>query len=171
MDTVTSNFYIRELDRGDLPVAIEFVMEIRREVYPMLPYEPPKDMVHFDEVYFRSKDASFVAAFDAEGRIAATAAFLRYDDRIKEIKGLYHHQMTAELVKCYVRPELKKQGIGTAMVREILSLAQAKGYETMYLHTHRFLPGAVRFWEKQGFCIRLESMDSYETVHMDKTFS
>jgi hypothetical protein len=38
----------------------------------------------------------------------------------------------------------------------------------MYLHTHPFLPGAIRFWEKQGFgiiCIDEED-EVWRTHHM-----
>ncbi|CAG7649161.1 GNAT family N-acetyltransferase [Paenibacillus allorhizosphaerae] len=91
-----------------------------------------------------------------------------YDDRIAEIKGTYAARTTAELVKCYVKPELRRLGLGTALVHRLLPIARDKGYEIMYLHTHRFLPGAVGFWEKQGFTFRLEPFDRYETVHMDK---
>ncbi|MCS7464017.1 GNAT family N-acetyltransferase [Paenibacillus doosanensis] len=169
MNQLSDDFVIREIEWEEVPAAIDFVMDIIREVFPMLdPNALPPDMVSFREVYYRSDRAAFLAAFDKEGAIAATAAFLGYDDRIREIKGRYPRQTTAELVKCYVKPELRHQGIGTRMVERLLPLALGKGYETMYLHTHRFLPGAVRFWEKQGFCFRLEPFDSFETVHMDK---
>lgn len=162
-------YVIREIELHELPSVMRFVLEIIREVFPMLdPNRIPPDMAAFQETYYRSDTATFLAAFDKEGAIAATSAFLPYDDRIPEIKGRYVPRVTAELVKCYVKPELRHQGLGTELVKRLLPIARAKGYETMYLHTHRFLPGAVPFWEKQGFQFQLESFDSFETVHMDK---
>lgn len=38
----------------------------------------------------------------------------------------------------------------------------------MYLHTHPFLPGAIRFWQKQGFdvvCVD-EQDEVWRTHHM-----
>lgn len=164
-----SDYVIRQIELDELPAAIDFVMEIVREVFPMLdPDALPPDLLAFRDVYYRSATATLLAAFDKNGAIAATAAYLPYDDRIAEIKGNYADRKTAELVKCYVKPELRRHGLGTALVRELLPTARDKGYEIMYLHTHRFLPGAVGFWEKQGFTFRLEPFDSYETVHMDK---
>lgn len=169
MNLSMKEYEIREIELEELPVAMNFVMEIVREVFPMLdPNELPPDMVAFEEVYYRSNRAAFIAAFDKEGAIVGTAAFLPYDDRISEIQGNYSTSVTAELVKCYIKPELRHQGLGTELVKKLLPIARVKGYETMYLHTHRFLPGAVSFWEKQGFEFRLEPFDSYETIHMDK---
>ncbi|WP_165452579.1 GNAT family N-acetyltransferase [Paenibacillus thalictri] len=168
LEQVLTDYDIKEIKPVELAAATHFVMDIVREVFPMLdPNELPPDMARFQEVYYKAKDAAFLAAFDRDGTIAATAAFLPYDDRIPEIKGMYTARPTAELVKCYVNPQLRRQGVGTAMVRQLLPLARAKGYETMYLHTHRFLPGAVGFWEAQGFELRLEPHDNWQTVHMD----
>ncbi|MGG3280264.1 GNAT family N-acetyltransferase [Paenibacillus solani] len=169
MSLCLEKYVIREIELNELPAAMNFVMEIVREVFPMLdPNMLPPDMVAFEEIYHKSNTAAFLAAFDREGAITATIAFLPYDDRIPDIKGNYSIETTAELVKCYVKPELRQQGLGTELVKRLLPIARTKGYETMYLHTHRFLPGAVSFWEKQGFEFRLEPFDSFETVHMDK---
>ncbi|MGY2436705.1 GNAT family N-acetyltransferase, partial [Escherichia coli] len=32
-------------------------------------------------------------------------------------------------------------------------LAREQGVERLYLHTHPFLPGAIEFWQRQGFVI------------------
>ena len=42
------------------------------------------------------------------------------------------------------------------------------GYNDIYLHTHKTLPGALKFWTKMGFVVRLDEGDELETVHMDK---
>ena len=42
------------------------------------------------------------------------------------------------------------------------------GYENIYLHTHKTLPGAIEYWTKMGFVVMLDSNDELETVHMDK---
>ncbi|MEI7024231.1 GNAT family N-acetyltransferase [Paenibacillus sp. y28] len=160
---------MREVELLELPWLIEFILHIRREVFPMFnPEQLPQDIAPFARLYHASPDAAFLAAFDGEGQIAATAAFVWYDDRLEDMKGLYAGQRTAELVRCYVHPACRKLGLGTSMVNHLLPLARAKGYEAMYLHTRRFLPGAVQFWEKQGFIVQAEPFGSLEIVHMDK---
>ena len=49
-----------------------------------------------------------------------------------------------------------------------LASALANDYESIYLHTHKTLPGAIEFWKKMGFIIFLDENDELETVHMDK---
>lgn len=45
-------------------------------------------------------------------------------------------------------------------------VAQA-GIQCPYLHTHPFLPGAITFWERQGFVIvDLEADPLWRTTHM-----
>ncbi|UUZ97204.1 GNAT family N-acetyltransferase [Paenibacillus sp. P25] len=95
-------------------------------------------------------------------------ALLRYDNRIPSLKGAYAERNTAEIVKCYVDASVRRNGIGSELVKAALALAARAGYEVLYLHTHRFLPGAVSFWRRQGFEIRLETGDELQTVHLDR---
>jgi hypothetical protein len=38
----------------------------------------------------------------------------------------------------------------------------------LYLHTHPFLPGALGFWERQGFrIVDVESDPVWRTTHME----
>ena len=46
--------------------------------------------------------------------------------------------------------------------------AKNSGFENIYLHTHKILPGALEFWTKMGFVVVLDACDELETVHMDK---
>ena len=48
------------------------------------------------------------------------------------------------------------------------NFANQQSYENIYLHTHKTLDGALEFWTKMGFIIRLDAKDELETVHMDK---
>jgi hypothetical protein len=48
------------------------------------------------------------------------------------------------------------------------NFAKENGFSDIYLHTHRNLDGALEYWTKMGFIIRLDEQDDLETVHMDK---
>ncbi|UFJ41831.1 GNAT family N-acetyltransferase [Brevibacillus humidisoli] len=145
-----------------------FVMTVRKEVFPMLNHEQlPEDLLHIQRHYLEPKDAAFFLA-RMEGQIVGSIAVHRYDDRIAEVGGRYDLRATAEIVKCYVDANIRRQGIGTALVQQALRFCRDAGYKTVYLHTHRFLPGAVSFWQQHGFLLRVEQGDSMQTVHMDR---
>jgi GNAT superfamily N-acetyltransferase len=84
------------------------------------------------------------------------------------LKGRYHLPTTAEVGRCYIDAGLRRQGIGSRLVTAMTEFCREHGYRTMYLHTHRFLPGGFNFWEKQGFVITIDQGGSLDIVHMEK---
>lgn len=58
---------------------------------------------------------------------------------------------TVEVLRLFVLPRYRRHGLAAALFRSLRDHALASGVQCMYLHTHPFLPGAIRFWEKQGF--------------------
>lgn len=98
-----------------------------------------------------------------------SVAVLPYDNRIMALKGSYVGGRTAELAKCCVEAMLRRQRVGAALVKEALAFCRNKHYATAYLHTHRFLPGAVSFWRRSGFVMRGEMNDELQTVPMVRT--
>ena len=48
------------------------------------------------------------------------------------------------------------------------NFANGMNYDSIYLHTHKTLNGALELWTKMGFVITIDSGDELETVHMDK---
>jgi GNAT superfamily N-acetyltransferase len=66
-------------------------------------------------------------------------------------------------------PNYRRLGIGTALTNKAISFSLEASYQTLYLHTHPFLPGAIPFWKAQGFVERLAEADPvWKTLHMDK---
>lgn len=54
---------------------------------------------------------------------------------------------TAQLCRIYVRPEHRRHGLARALVRGLRAfVADAGGYESVYLHTDPAVPGAEPFW-------------------------
>jgi GNAT superfamily N-acetyltransferase len=160
---------IKKVTQEDIPQMLEFVMKVRREEFPTLNNDVlPHDLLHFEEAYIHPRDAVFLAAFSKEGSIMGSIAVSRYDGRVKAVEGWYDLQTTAEILKCYVDKDARRSGIGSLLVKEAINFSRECGYETAYLHTHRFLPGAVQFWQSHGYAIKLEEGDSMQTVHMDR---
>lgn len=44
------------------------------------------------------------------------------------------------------------------------------GYDDIYLHTHKTLPGALKFWTKMGFLLVSHDMDLVDTICDDKIY-
>ncbi|WP_432775813.1 GNAT family N-acetyltransferase [Brevibacillus gelatini] len=152
---------------SDIVASVAFMMKIRREVFPMIDHDVlPADLGNFSQSYMQPGSALLIATVEEAG-IIGSIGVVPYDDRIAEIKGRYDVSTTAEIVKCYVDPRYRRGGLGSRLVGKALQFIAQSGYQTAYLHTHRFLPGAVSFWQRNGFAIRMEGEDDWQTVHMD----
>ncbi|WP_281884265.1 GNAT family N-acetyltransferase [Paenibacillus sp. YYML68] len=150
---------------------LQFVTAVREEVFPMLPVgQVPVDMQKLEQTYIDSEAAIFLVAAAEDGSILGTVGVVTYDDRIQQVKGRYRLERTAEIVRCYVHAAARRTGIGSMLVREALRFSEQHGYEQLYLHTQRFLPGAVGFWERHGFTIVCEETDDWQTVHMERGY-
>ncbi|WDH80765.1 GNAT family N-acetyltransferase [Paenibacillus urinalis] len=164
-------YTIRKIEEGPYDQVIAFVMRIRKEVFPMLSSEQlPQDLDQFQQYYVNRKNAAFFAAISEDGSVLGTIGICPYDGRLKQIEGMYDLTTTAEVVKCYTDPTCRRSGIGTALFQAAVSFSRESGYETLYLHTHAFLPGAIPFWTAKGFKGRLAEDDPvWQTLHMDMT--
>lgn len=153
----------------DISQVIEFMMKIRKEVFPMLSQDQlPPDLLHFKEHYIQQENATVLAARMPDGTLIGTIGIIPYDGRFHQLKEFYTNTPTAEIVKCYIDSTYRRLKIGTTLFREALKFSGDAGYQKLYLHTHPFLPGAISFWENQGFEIKLAEDDPiWKTVHMD----
>ncbi|WP_066054240.1 GNAT family N-acetyltransferase [Robertmurraya korlensis] len=163
-------YYTIELVQlNDYKQLIEFVMEIRNEIFPMLRGSGvPEDLLHFEKNYLQSRNSAFFGAY-IDGKIIGTIGIIPYDGRFSHLESHCSLHQTSELVKCYLDPNFRRMGIGTALFKNALSYCREAGYNTIYLHTHPFLPGAVPFWKGCGFVeILSESDPIWQTIHMVK---
>lgn len=162
-------YLIREVQEEDSIHVIEFMMRIRKEVFPMLSQELPPDLLQFNEHYIKPNNAAIFAAFFEDGTVLGTIGICQYDGRFKQLEEHYNHSRTAEIVKCYIAPEYRRLGVGSLLFNRALRFCEVAGYEKVYLHTHPFLPGAVPFWKSRGFEERLKEDDPvWNTLHMDR---
>lgn len=71
------------------------------------------------------------------------------------------------MVRLFVHPRYRRCGLAAALFAALHDEAVNADVERFYLHTHPFLDGAIKFWEKRGFEIILLEDDPYwETTHM-----
>ncbi|WP_385940398.1 GNAT family N-acetyltransferase [Thalassorhabdus alkalitolerans] len=159
---------IREVKPEEIDNVAAFLLPTMAEVYPFpLSDNAKKDITEMEKLFITRDKAIFLAAF-SEGNVLGTIAVRPYDDRITALQGRYCLPDTCELIKCYVKSDSRKQGIGSRLYERAVQFCSETGYQTMYLHTHEFLPGGLTFWKKKGFLIVKEENDRLETVHMEK---
>ncbi len=126
-----------------------------------------RDLINFAAVYLETPWNTFLSALNGE-QISGILAVRRYDGRIQALPGAYDLATTAELARCFVIETTRRQGIASLLLKESERFCVASGFTTLYLHTHRFLPGALEFWCAMGFRVRLETNDALQTVHLEK---
>lgn len=127
-----------------------------------------KDIWGLAEKYLQPESAGMWVAVQSDGSIVGTIAASRYNDRIVCLKGRYCAETTAEVGRCYIRADRRRQGLGERLLTQATAFCRKQGYRYLYLHTHRFLPGGFAFWQKQGFSITVEEGGPAEIVHMEK---
>ncbi len=151
---------------GDIAAVVDFVMQARARIFPMLAEAPmPADLVDFAGHYRVPGAGRFLIARDA-GRIVAAIGYLRYDHRFPQLD--YRGRRVVEVVRLFVEPGYRRDGLGRRLYEALRDMARAAGVEVLYLHTHPFLPGAVEFWQRQGFVVLdVEDDPLWRTTHME----
>ncbi|NLU68616.1 GNAT family N-acetyltransferase [Streptomyces sp. HNM0574] len=90
----------------------------------------------------------------ADGAVVATTALHSrgpaHPPHPRWIAERYPSGSTAQLVRVYVRPEHRRQGLAGAMVRSARGFAERAGYRSVYLHTNVDIEGAEPFWQRMA---------------------
>lgn len=163
--TATSPVYIAQATAEDIDEAIGFVMAARAEIFPMLDSRVlPADLQRFAQIYVQGEAGAFWLARCA-GEIVAAVGYLPYDHRFAQLD--YRGVRTVEIVRLFVAPAFRRCGLAARLCSRLREHAISQGVEVLYLHTHPFLPGAIRFWERQGFTVTdVERDPVWQTTHM-----
>ena len=77
---------------------------------------------------------------ESEGQLAGSAAIVASDMDT-------HPEYTPWLASVFVSPEFREQGIGAALVKQVMEEARKNGIETLYLYT----PDKAGFYQKLGW--------------------
>lgn len=158
------NWTLQPVARVAIAEVVAFVDSARRELFPMLAKAPlPHDLAHFAETYLDGAGC-FLEARDA-GRLVAVICYVPYDHRFPQLD--YHAERVVEVVRLFVLPAYRRHGLAAALFGALRERAEQAGIDCLYLHTHPFLPGAIAFWERQGFAVvNVEQDPVWQTTHM-----
>ncbi|NLY47195.1 MAG: GNAT family N-acetyltransferase [Tissierella sp.] len=169
---MSNHIQIRRIGAEEVSIAQDFLFKMVKKLYnsdknPLY----HNDIINMKEVYIENKKNILIGAFDEDGQLIGTIAVKQFVDRFKVLNGIYKEELTAELGRCYIDESLRRRGVGSSLFDKILEFCKESGYEKIYLHTHRHLPGGFDFWSKMGFVITVEEDDEEKTVHMEKSVS
>ena len=150
-------------------VQIFLFNQIKREFgYGYVP-EWHQDIISLDDYYVNPKNNNFYVAFNEKtDEIIATIGIRAYDKNFTQFRDKYSKDNTASIWRLFVDKAYRRCGLGSKMFCISENFAKEVGFENIYLHTHKTLPGALEFWTKMGFIVALDSNDDLQTVHMDK---
>ncbi len=98
--------------------------------------------------------------------LVGVIGYLPYDHRFAQFD--YGDQRVVEVVRLFVLPAYRRHGVAARLFGALQAQAASEEIDRFYLHTHPFLPGAVSFWERQGFTLlQVEDDPVWQTTHMD----
>lgn len=158
---------IEAVQAEQITEVVAFVMQARAQMFPKLNDSGmPADLRDFAQVYRPGGGACFLQA-RRDGRLLAVMGYVPYDHRFAQLD--YHGRCTVEVVRLFVEPQWRRAGLAAALSAALMQDAVQAGVQVLYLHTHPFLPGAIRFWEKQGFeVVDIEDDPLWQTTHMQR---
>ncbi|MGN0176297.1 MAG: GNAT family N-acetyltransferase [Methanobrevibacter sp.] len=162
---------IKELSKDSKEIANvqEFLFKmIKLELgYDYVP-EWHQDIMKLEKYYINPERNNFFVAYTKNGEIIATIGIRAYDKDFPEFRHLYFGDTTSSIWRLFVDKQYRRCGLASQMFSVVENFAKASNYDNIYLHTHKTLNGAIKFWTKMGFVITWDVNNELETVHMDK---
>ncbi|MBT2468844.1 GNAT family N-acetyltransferase [Streptomyces sp. ISL-66] len=108
------------------------------------------DVVDIDATYLAHPRHTLVVAVRGGEVVGTTALHSRgpaHPPHPRWLTERYPSGRTAQLLRVYVRPGHRRNGLARAMVLMACEFAaRIPGYESIYLHTNVDIPGAEAFW-------------------------
>ena len=145
-----------------------FLLASARELFAgrLDPTGVPADLAGFAEHYGEGRGCLLIARNTA-GDPVGSIAYRPYDRRFPRLP--YPGERVVEVVRLFVSPQYRRQGLARRLFRQLLAQAGRDGVERLYLHTHPFLPGAETFWVAEGFqVVERETALPWQTIHLNR---
>lgn len=142
-----------------------FLTDARRQMFAGREVdETPADLRSFLACY--TGEAGLMLGAHAKGQLIASIGFRAYDGRFPRLNAHLPQTGVVEVVRLFVLPAWRRQGVAHALVQALSEEAQARQVQALYLHTQGFLSGAEAFWLEQGFTLLEQETDpEWQTIH------
>lgn len=148
-------------DRAVYTAARQFCLEMIRDTYA-IDYNP---VWHADldslvkpaeeNWYSGTNRGAFCVVYDGQNRLIATGGLHAFSLKPGTAKRLGHryqnHAEVCQLVRVYLRPQLRGQGLGTRIVALLEQRAAQLDYATSYLHADALADATLRFWQRCNY--------------------
>ena len=157
---------LRLEDQATFAALIAYLQRCRRQMFAALATNTlAEDLCNFQQVYIDDPLGGFFILKDQQ-QIIASIGFRAYDRRFSHFH--LSGQRVVELLRLYVEPNYRRQGLASYLLQQLKAETQARGIDCLYLHTHPFLPGALEFWQQHGFSLICQDHDDavWQTIHM-----
>jgi GNAT superfamily N-acetyltransferase len=161
---------IRRATEKDADGLVAFMINFRRELYPMLdPNILPQDIVQFKASYIQAPQSAVYIAENENKELIGCIAMRAYDHRFDSMFAMTEYP-AVEVQKLFVIPSMRRKGVASLLFNQLLETAKLAGIKALYLHTHPFLSGAEEFWKFCDFQVILrENLPVFFTIHMNRT--
>jgi GNAT superfamily N-acetyltransferase len=172
---------IRSLEPADFIAVREHILRVTREDlgYDYRP-EWHWDLDDLQGVYVdHPRQALFLAVDDGTGDLVGTTSVVNVGPNAPPhpiwLAERYNGPTIAQLLRVYVARSHRRRGVAHGLVESARRfVAQAGGYETIYLHTNASVPGAEAFWRAMPttlVCDGRGNTDGFsEAVHFELAF-
>ncbi|MBU4536290.1 MAG: GNAT family N-acetyltransferase [Euryarchaeota archaeon] len=128
-----------------------------------------QDIQNMEDYYLKpDKNNLLIALDDKSSELIGTIGIRAYDKDFPLFKEIYYPHSTASLWRVFVNKSWRRKGVASTLVSQGEEFCHKKGYEDIYLHTHRTVPGSLNFWLAQGYHITVDTKNEMGTVHMEK---
>jgi N-acetylglutamate synthase-like GNAT family acetyltransferase len=121
------------------------------------------------DVYASRKKGVFLAAKSNNSIVGTIGlrSLATSDELSSQLRVRYKNPSEIGLVnRLCVTSNLRGQGIGKNLFKNVVDKAKGYGYPILYLNAST-TPNSVSFWEKMGFKKFFEENDRYRTTHME----
>ncbi|WP_171257534.1 GNAT family N-acetyltransferase [Acinetobacter qingfengensis] len=168
-NSTDSTFQIYRLMRqhqAEFSTIVEYLGSCRKKIFPFIQQdELPQDLINFQQVYVDDPLGCLICV-KQQHKIVAVIGFRAYDQRFSHLN--LPEKNVVEVVRLYVEPAYRRTGIASVLVEYIKTHAIAQNVQTLYLHTHPFLLGAVEFWQYHHFQMMTQDHHDpvWQTIHM-----
>lgn len=115
----------------------ELILDVYENEMGFVGYERP-DIHAISETYMQPEQSNFWIAIDS-GEVVGTVGLLTKSSDLAYIKRMV------------LKKEYRGQGLGHDLLRTAIDFARSKNIQTIYAGTVEENPGAIAFYERNGF--------------------